>query len=147
MGCHFLLQGIFLMQGSNPGLLHLLRWQADSLPIELPGKPQRGFHFIIHVKVICDPFLFLSPPQAPGLSTYPISLHLCHDLKGAFAWEMVSILPSCHSNKNTSLNWGSSRLVIMFGYSKNALSNTAGTGQKWLPKRTWNVAGPNWDEL
>ena len=22
MGCHFLLQGIFLTQGSNPGLLH-----------------------------------------------------------------------------------------------------------------------------
>ena len=28
MGCHFLLQGIFLTQGSNP---HLLHWQADSL--------------------------------------------------------------------------------------------------------------------
>ena len=31
--CHFLLQGIFPMQGSNPGLLHLLHWQADSLPV------------------------------------------------------------------------------------------------------------------
>ena len=28
VGCHFLLQGIFLTQGSN---LHLLHWQADSL--------------------------------------------------------------------------------------------------------------------
>ena len=28
-GCHFLLQGIFLTQGSNPSLLH---WQADFLP-------------------------------------------------------------------------------------------------------------------
>ena len=28
VGCHFLLQGIFLNQGSNLGLLHLLRWQA-----------------------------------------------------------------------------------------------------------------------
>ena len=99
VGCHFLLQGIFLMQGSNPGLLHLLHWQADSLPIEPPGKPQRGFHFIIHVKVlygltvICDPLLLLSPPQAPGLSNYPISLHLCHGLKGASAWEMLSSLP------------------------------------------------------
>ena len=33
-GCHSLLQGIFLAQGSNPCLLH---WQADSL---LPGKPK-----------------------------------------------------------------------------------------------------------
>ena len=31
-GCHFLLQGIFLTQGSN---WHLLFWQADSLP---PGN-------------------------------------------------------------------------------------------------------------
>ena len=32
VGCHFLLQGIFLTQGSNPCLLCLLHWQADSLP-------------------------------------------------------------------------------------------------------------------
>ena len=30
VGCHFLLQGIFPTQGSNPGLLH---WQAHSLPL------------------------------------------------------------------------------------------------------------------
>ena len=34
VGCHFLLQGIFLIQGSNP---HLLHWQADSLTVP-PGK-------------------------------------------------------------------------------------------------------------
>ena len=28
MGCHFLLQGIFPTQGSNPHLLRLLNWQA-----------------------------------------------------------------------------------------------------------------------
>ena len=33
MGCHFLLQGIFLTQGSNPHFLCLLHWQADSLPL------------------------------------------------------------------------------------------------------------------
>ena len=32
LGCHALLQGIFLTQESNPCLLHLLHWQADSLP-------------------------------------------------------------------------------------------------------------------
>jgi len=36
LGCHFLLQGIFLTQGLNPGLLDL---QADSLLSEPPGKP------------------------------------------------------------------------------------------------------------
>ena len=33
MGCHALLQGIFLTQGSNPRLLSLLHWQAGSLPL------------------------------------------------------------------------------------------------------------------
>ena len=28
--CHALLQGIFLTQGLNPHLLHLLQWQAGS---------------------------------------------------------------------------------------------------------------------
>ena len=32
-GCHSLLQGIFLTQGSNPRLLRLLHWQADSFPL------------------------------------------------------------------------------------------------------------------
>ena len=40
-GCHFLLQGIFLTQGSSPHLQHVLRWQADSLPTELREKPMQ----------------------------------------------------------------------------------------------------------
>ena len=39
VSCHFLLQGIFQTQGSNPPLLHLLHWQAVSLPLKI-GKPQ-----------------------------------------------------------------------------------------------------------
>ena len=38
VGCHFLLQGIFLTQGSNTYLLHLLHWQADSLPLSHLGS-------------------------------------------------------------------------------------------------------------
>ena len=37
VGFHFLLQGIFLTQGSNLNLLH---WQADSLPLN-----HKGSHF------------------------------------------------------------------------------------------------------
>jgi len=37
VGCHFLFQGIFLTQGLNPHLLHLLHWQVDSLPLVSPG--------------------------------------------------------------------------------------------------------------
>ena len=39
VGCHAILQGIFLTQGLNPCLLHLLHWQAGSLPLMPPGKP------------------------------------------------------------------------------------------------------------
>ena len=35
VSCHFLLQGIFPTQGSNP---HLLHWQVDSLPLRHPGS-------------------------------------------------------------------------------------------------------------
>jgi len=31
--CYFLLQGIFLIQGLKLRLLHLLHWQAGSLPL------------------------------------------------------------------------------------------------------------------
>ena len=42
---HFLLQGIFLTQGSNRCLLH---WQADSLPLNHLGSP----HTVV-VKCVC----------------------------------------------------------------------------------------------
>ena len=35
VGCHFLLQGIFLTQGSKPGLLH----SRQTLPSKPPGNP------------------------------------------------------------------------------------------------------------
>ena len=36
VGCNFPLQGIFQTQGLNPGLLHFLHYQEDSLPITQP---------------------------------------------------------------------------------------------------------------
>ena len=36
--CHALLQGIFLTQGWNPRLLHLLHWQVSSLPLHHQGS-------------------------------------------------------------------------------------------------------------
>ena len=35
-------RGIFLMQGSNPHLLHLLHWQMGTLPLAPPGKITNG---------------------------------------------------------------------------------------------------------
>ena len=39
VGCCALLQRIFPTQGLNLCLLHLLHWQAGSLPLAPPGKP------------------------------------------------------------------------------------------------------------
>ena len=42
VGCHALLQGIFLTQGLNPRLLRLLHWQEGSWPLAPSGKPGWG---------------------------------------------------------------------------------------------------------
>ena len=38
VGCHFLLQWIFLIHGLNPCLLRLLHWKVDSLPLSHLGS-------------------------------------------------------------------------------------------------------------
>ena len=38
VGCHFLLKGIFPIQGWNPRPLHFMHWQSGSLPLAPPGK-------------------------------------------------------------------------------------------------------------
>ena len=40
VGCHCLHQGIFLIQGSIPRLLHLLHWQTGSLALMPPGEAE-----------------------------------------------------------------------------------------------------------
>ena len=50
VGCHFLIQGIFLTQGSNLGLLH---WQVDSLPLNYPGSPKRSWSRLKRPQFAC----------------------------------------------------------------------------------------------
>ena len=50
VGCHALLQGIFLTQGSNSHLLWLLNWQADFFTTEPPGKPSTQPHWSPNVE-------------------------------------------------------------------------------------------------
>ena len=47
--CHFLLQGIFLAQGSNPHLLNL-HWQTDSLPLAPLGKTLNIFYSYFKIR-------------------------------------------------------------------------------------------------
>ena len=46
IGCHDLLQGSFLTQGSNPSFLRFLHWQAGYLPLVPPGK-------LIYLVLVC----------------------------------------------------------------------------------------------
>ena len=51
VGCHFLLQGILPNQGSNPHLLHLLHWQAESLPRSHLGCPSKLYMSLDFIEV------------------------------------------------------------------------------------------------
>ena len=51
-GCHFLLQVIFPTQRENTGLLHLLHWQADSLPLHQLGSPKFQM-YSIRIQYLC----------------------------------------------------------------------------------------------
>ena len=70
MGCHFLLQGIFLTQGLNPCVLCLLSWQADSLPLHHLGSSKSNTAAAAAAKsrqscpTLCDP-IDGSPPGSP----------------------------------------------------------------------------------
>ena len=67
-GCHILLQGIFSTQELNLCLLHLLHWQADSLPLHplgSPGTPECAciLGCFSHVQLLV--ILWTVAPQAP----------------------------------------------------------------------------------
>ena len=66
-GCHFLLQGIFLTLGSNPHPLHLLHWQADSLPLYHLERPSS----ILTVSLITSEFC-KSPFTSPRISRFMV---------------------------------------------------------------------------
>ena len=59
VGCHFLLQGIFLTQGLNPYLLH---WQVDSLPLSHQGSPCMDREYIKSQTMLCYAKLLQSCP-------------------------------------------------------------------------------------
>ena len=56
VGCHALLQGIFLTQGLNLRLFRLLHWQAGSLSLVPLGEPFI-FFFLVPNKYLCEIFI------------------------------------------------------------------------------------------
>ena len=107
VGCHSLLQGIFLTQGSNPHFLHLLHQQAGSLPLAPPGKPLTYTHIHKHIfslliyrcslsllfpSIIC---LSKEPNPLPwrvSLSSIPSIACSCHSLTGQSILNMCCTL-------------------------------------------------------
>ena len=70
VGCHSLLQGIFLTQGLNPGLLCLLHGLADSLPLCYLGSP---------TKVVCTAQVSKARPGAENLMFPLVGRGWCPD--------------------------------------------------------------------
>ena len=81
VGCHFLLQGIFQTQGSNPSLLHS---KADSLLLSHLGSPS------IYVHILNPHLLCLLHWQVDSLPLAPsvCSLLLNHFLGKPKAWHL-----------------------------------------------------------
>ena len=76
VGCHFLLQGIFLTQGSNPGLPHCSQMLLPSEPL---GKS---------CPTLCDPV----DCSIPG---FPVLHHLPKPAQTHVHWVSDAIQPSC----------------------------------------------------
>ena len=70
-GCQSLLQGIFLIQGSNLSLLRLLHWQAASLPLVPPGKP-----YVYGCCSVAQWCLTLCDPMDCSMPGFPVLHHL-----------------------------------------------------------------------
>ena len=90
VGCHSLLQGIFLTKGSNAGLLHR---QADSLHLSYQGSRRGGQKGIRIMSVLL--IFFLWDPKFPGPATYFIK----HQIIAAIMLTWTASETSCQSRK------------------------------------------------
>ena len=98
VGCHFLLKGVFLIQGSNG---HLLHWQADSLPLSHQESP-----------ISCLP-IWDKPPSLIYNSPFNISHH--GDLLYSKALDLDLQSTSTTYPKAIPLNWSSLRTTPVLG--------------------------------
>ena len=102
VSCYFLLQGILPTQRSNLSLMHLLHWQADSLPLIFLGSLNREWYsrnknftmkqhkyslieilfniifacFVIFCRLSSFCVQFLSPLTEPVILVYQVSVSL-----------------------------------------------------------------------
>ena len=88
VGCHFLLQGIFLTQGSN---LHLLHCLAGSISLSHQGSPRIEYQF--------SSVQFLSPVRlfaTPWTAAHQASLSINNSQSPLKLMSIESVMPSNH---------------------------------------------------
>ena len=101
VGCHFLLQGIFLTQGLN---LYFLHWQTDSLLMSHLGSPLGVLHHgnfpsFIHPSVQFSAVQSLSRVwlfATPGIAARQASLSITISRSSPKLMSIESVIPSNH---------------------------------------------------
>ena len=91
VSCHALLQGIFLTQGSNCHLLHLLHWQVGSLPLAPCRNPSIFFQFS---SVQSHSHVRLS--ATPWITARQASLSTTNSRSSLRLTSIESVMPSSH---------------------------------------------------
>ena len=94
MGCHALLQGIFLTQGSNPCLFCLLNWQVDCLPLAPHGTPVDTYMCVTILLDRCEHVIHACVHEHPCTSTVN-PLLLAPPAPASVSDPCLSICPVC----------------------------------------------------
>ena len=130
VGCHALLQGIFPTQGLNLSLFCLLHWQAGSLPLVPPEKPN----------------LSVEPTKAKFLEKINFVMYITH--------RRVDILKQCirASNYSWQINPDYVALFISLMEKKNIFKANAFNLKVFIyliimPQNIWSKKWHNWREI
>ena len=102
VGCHFLLQGLFLTQRSDPGLLCFLRWQVGSLPLSQPGSPAGSLREYRHISPHSHTFTsnLLGLCCSPSSGCVPTHLASIPDAAHSiFIWKECPFVTSMHARQ------------------------------------------------
>ena len=117
VGCHVLLQGIFLTQGLNTCLLHLLHWQTGSLPLVPPGKPKG----IYRASILC-PRLCYSSWKYDSEQGKKLPPHTAHLIAGTqITKQEIKLMKSFLSESSE----GSKAGDLVFRWDRGTSLNTA----------------------
>ena len=101
MCCHALLQGIFLSQGLNRRVLCLLHWEACSLSLVPPGKPQ-SCSWIIKTTIVENQFSSVQLLSCVRLFVTPWTAAHQASLSITNSWSLLkltsieTVMPSNH---------------------------------------------------